>query len=589
MIVLLWLYPTQASEPTRPLFREVAAETGLTFVHDNGGRGQFYLPEIMGSGVALFDYDGDGDLDVYLVQGARGKGNRLFRNDLTIDANGRRTLRFVDVTEQAHVGLDAIGMGVAIGDYDNDGRLDIYVTNFGANVLYHNNGDGTFTDATHAAGVAVSGNTNTGANTGTSTGADASLWSTSAAFVDYDRDGWLDLFVANYVDFTPANNKICADPVGTRDYCAPNSYKPLPAHLFHNDRNGHFTDVSAAAGITRAYGNGLGVAIGDYDGDGWPDIYVANDATPNQLWINRHDGTFEDRGLLSGTALNALGNPEGSMGIASGDFDNDGDEDLFVTNLIGESHALYVNDGHANFEDQRARAGLTPMTAPFTGFGAKWFDYDLDGWLDLFVANGSVNILEKLRGEPSPFHQRNQLLHNEHHSTNDHNGTNGTNGQPPRFRDTTADAGPALQLSEVGRGAAFGDIDNDGDIDVVVSNNNGPARLLLNQATQPTPSTPRPHWLEVRLEQPSTNRYAFAARVIVERHGQPTLTRRVGTDGSYLSASDPRVHFGLGPSSTVDALIVDWPDGQRERWTNVAADRLLTLKRGTGTSIATKR
>ncbi len=600
LAVLVLLWPAQAATPSRDrdrsrsraadraeesdtsgsvLFREVAAETGLTFVHDNGGRGQFYLPEIMGSGVALFDYDGDGDLDVYLVQGrpldasasaaARGKGNRLFRNDLTIDANGRRTPRFVDVTEQAHVGLDAMGMGVAIGDYDNDGRLDMYVTNFGANVLYHNNGDGTFTDATRTAGVAVSGNANTGA--------DAPLWSTSAAFVDYDRDGWLDLFVANYVDFTSANNKVCADPVGTRDYCAPKSYKPLPAHLFHNDRNGHFTDVSATAGITRAYGNGLGVAIGDYDGDGWPDIYVANDATPNQLWMNRHDGTFEDRGLLSGTALNALGNPEGSMGIASGDFDNDGDEDLFVTNLIGESHALYVNDGHANFEDQRTRAGLTPMTAPFTGFGTKWFDYDLDGWLDLFVANGAVNILEKLRGEPFPFHQRNQLLHNEH---------NGTNGQPPRFRDTTADAGPALQRSEVGRGAAFGDIDNDGDIDILVSTNNGPVRLLLNDAA---PSTPRPHWLEVRLEQPSTNRYAFAARVTVERSGQPTLMRRVGTDGSYLSASDARVHFGLGTSAIVDTLIVDWPDSQRERWTNVAADRLVILKRGTGRSIATER
>jgi hypothetical protein len=582
---LLW--PAHAAQPASDdhggaLFREVAAETGLSFVHDNGGRGQFYLPEIIGSGVALFDYDGDGDLDVYVIQGrplddaagpGRGRGNRLFRNDLTVDANGHRTPHFVDVTEQAHVGLDAIGMGVAVGDYDNDGRLDLYVTNFGANVLYHNNGDGTFTDVTRTAGVSVG---SIGSN-------DDPRWSTSAAFVDYDRDGWLDLFVANYVDFTVANNKICTDPVGTRDYCTPKAYKPVPARLFHNDRNGHFTDVSEAAGITRAYGNGLGVAIGDYDGDGWPDIYVANDATPNQLWMNRHDGTFrsfQDSGLLSGTAVNALGNPEGSMGIASGDFDNDGDEDLFVTNLIGESHALYVNDGHGNFEDQRGRAGVTPLTAPFTGFGTKWFDYDLDGWLDLFIANGAVNILEKLRGDPVPFRQRNQLLHNERSES--HSGNR-------RFRDTTADAGAALERAEVSRGAAFGDIDNDGDIDIVVTNNNGPVRLLLNDALQNSRRSPTTsHWLEVRLEQPSTNRWAFSARVSVERHGQPTQMRRVGTDGSYLSASDARVHFGLGSAAasaaaaTIDAVIVDWPDGQRERWTAIAADSLITLKRGTG-------
>jgi enediyne biosynthesis protein E4 len=598
-----------ALTPTpRPPFREAEADTGLRFVHDNGGRGQFYLPEIMGSGAALFDFDGDGDLDVYLVQGrpldsvssgaggASGKeprGNRLFRNDLTIDANGTRTMRFVDVTEQAHVGLDAVGMGVAVGDIDNDGRLDLYVTNFGSNVLFHNNGDGTFTDIPRAAGLLDERSTPT--------------WGTSAAFVDYDRDGYVDLFVANYVDFTVANNKVCYDPVGTRDYCTPKAYKPVPARLFHNDRHGHFIDVSEASGITRAYGNGLGVSIGDYDGDGWLDIYVANDAMSNQLWINKHDGTFEDRGLLSGTAVNALGNPEGSMGIASGDFDNDGDEDLFVTNLVGESHALYVNDGRGNFEDLRGRAGLTPLTAPFTGFGTKWFDYDHDGLLDLFVANGAVNIIEKLRGEAFPFHQRNQLLHQE---------------RDGRFRDVGADAaagpggnaganadanaGEALRRSEVSRGAAFGDIDNDGDVDILVTNNNGPVRLLLNDtnamhasassnasgtgnASANASGSGNTHWLELRLEQPTTNRWAFGARVTVDRRGQPTLTRRGGTAGSYLSASDARVHFGLGAASTVDAVTVEWPDAsgpaQRERWTNVAADRIVTLKRGTGTAV----
>jgi hypothetical protein len=607
-VLLLALAPAAPSTATRAPFREAETESGLRFTHDNGGRGQFYLPEIMGSGVALFDYDGDGDLDVYLVQGrpldgAGGgtgsggspRGNRLFRNDLTIDANGARTLRFVDVTEQAHVGLDAVGMGVAVGDIDNDGRLDLYVTNFGANVLFHNNGDGTFTDITRTAGLddqrsASASNSNSGSGTSKgSTSNSSPIWGTSAAFVDYDRDGYLDLFVTNYVDFTIANNKVCYDPVGTRDYCTPKAYKPVPARLYHNDRNGHFTDVSDAAGITRAYGNGLGVSIGDYDGDGWLDIYVANDATQNQLWINKHDGTFEDRGLISGTAVNALGNPEGSMGIASGDFDNDGHEDLFVTNLIGESHALYVNDGHANFEDLRGRAGLTPLTAPFTGFGTKWLDFDHDGLLDLFVANGAVNIIEKLRGEPVPFHQRNQLLHQEHDG---------------RFKDTASDGsggsrGEALQREEVSRGAAFGDIDNDGDVDILVTNNNGPARLLLNETIARTSLTPTPtqtqtptpsHWLELRLEQPATNRWAFGARVTVDRRGLPTLTRRAGTDGSYLSASDARVHFGLGATSTIDTITIEWPNAEgalplRERWTNVPADRIMTLKRGTGTAV----
>ncbi len=285
-------------------------------------------------------------------------------------------------------------MGVAVGDYDNDGYLDLFVTSYGADTLFKNNGNGTFTDVTREAGVS-----------------DA-LWSTSAAFIDYDRDGNLDLFVANYLDFSPASNKVCHDAVGTRDYCSPRAYRPVPDRLYHNDGHGRFSDVTESSGVSKADGAGLGVATGDYNGDGWLDIYVANDATPNQLWINRHDGTFVDEGLLSGAALNAAGNPEGSMGIASGDFDRDGDEDLFVTNIVGETFALYVNDGHGNFEDARARTGLAAPTAAFTGFGTDWFDYDNDGWPDLFVANGAVNIIEAQRGQPLPFRMRNQLFHN---------------------------------------------------------------------------------------------------------------------------------------------------------------------------------
>jgi len=535
-----------------PIFIESAAGTGLVFTHVNGASGHFYLPEVMGSGVALFDYDNDGDLDVFLVQGgalgaasAGGPTSRLFRNDLTVGADGKRTLHFTDVTERAHAGVRGYGMGVAVGDYDNDGFLDLFVTGFGSTALLHNNGNGTFTDVTKEAGVG-----------------DAE-WTTSAAFVDYDRDGYLDLFVARYVDFTIAGNKLCNDSAGARDYCSPRAFHPVPDRLFRNDGHGHFLDVTAAAGITRAYGNGLGVASGDYNGDGWLDFYVANDGTPNQLWINHRDGTFADEGLLSGAAVNTAGNPEGSMGIASGDFDLDGDEDLFVTNIVRESSVLYLNDGRGNFEDVRARSALGPLTAAFTGFGTDWIDYDNDSWPDLFVANGAVNIVESERGEPLPYRMKNQLFHNTGKG---------------RFEETSAAGGPAFARAEIGRGAAFGDIDNDGDVDIVVTNNGGPVRLLLNQMGAGS------HWLQVRLDQQPGNRFGFGAFVGVERAGRPTLWRRVRTDGSYLSASDVRVHFGLGSSPAVAAVVVQWPDGARERWTDVRGDGVVTLRRGTASS-----
>jgi hypothetical protein len=535
-------------EAAEPPFIDAADATGLTFTHHNGAAGKFAIAEVMGAGVALLDYDGDDDLDVWLVEGgpidaARGAQSRLFRNDLAVDASGRRTLRFTDVTARAGITPHGYGMGAATGDYDNDGDPDVYVTAFGHNALYRNNGDGTFSDVTAAARV------------------DDPRWSTSAAFVDYDRDGDLDLIVVNYLDFTLAGNKLCYDTTGARDYCGPRSFQPVPSRLFRNDGNGVFSDASAASGIAGVYGAGLGVTVGDYNNDGWLDLYIANDATPNQLWINQKNGTFADDGPLSGVAVNAAGNPEGSMGVASGDYDGDGDEDLFVTNIAGETFALYQNDGRGAFDDVRVRAGVGRPTAAFTGFGTEWIDYDSDGWLDLIAVNGAVNMVERLRGQPNPFRMRSLLFHNDGDG---------------RLRDVSAEAGPAILHEAVSRGAAVGDIDNDGDPDVVVTINGGPARLLLAQAPRAN------HWMRLRLEQPTGNRLAMGARVGVERTGRPTLWRRVRTDGSYLSASDPRVHVGLGPSATIDGVVVTWPDGVRERFTSVDRDRTVTLRRGAG-------
>jgi len=537
----------------------VAEEVGLKFHHFTGATGEFYMPEIMGAGVALFDYDNDRDLDVYLIQGATfdpaqdprhakfpppagwKPGNRLFRNLLS--ETGK--LQFVDVTEQAGVGHVGYGMGVAVGDYDNDGFQDLYVTNFGRNVLYHNNGDGTFTDVTAKAGV------------------DDPRWSTSAAWVDYDRDGHLDLFVANYLDFTVKGNKHCFAPTGDRDYCTPKMYQPIPARLFHNRGDGTFEDVTEAAGIGAAIGPGLGVACADFNGDGWPDIYVANDGSAAHLWINQRNRTFKEQSLLAGAAYSVDGLPQAGMGVTAGDFDGDGDEDIFKTNLTNEGANLYVNDGRGNFYDASAEFGLLLPTFPYTGFGTEWFDYDNDGRVDLFIANGAVNRKESLRRSPYPFGQPNQLFHNE--------------GQGKKFREMSAIAGPAFATSEVSRGAAFGDIDNDGAIDIVVTNNNGAVRLLLNQSR----FLNRNHWLLVRLEAVHGNRFGVGAKVEVRQRGRKLL-RRAHADASYLSANDIRVHFGLGEDAKIEEITVHWPSGECEAWNRIQADRIVTIRQGSG-------
>ncbi len=541
-----------------PVFREAARETGLDFHHFIGATGEYFFPEIMGSGVGMFDYDGDGDLDLYFVQGAMldpakevsqsvfpfaGEGpprNRLFRNEL----NPAGELRFTDVTREAGVGDPGYGMGMAVGDYDNDGHPDLYLTNFGSNVLYRNGGDGTFTDVTRDAGV------------------DDPRYSASSTFLDYDSDGDLDLYVANYVSFTIKGNRRCGEE--RRDYCAPGVYQPLPDRLFRNEGNGRFTDRSEEAGLGRSFGAGLGVVAVDLDLDGRVDVYVANDGTPNQLWINQGDGTFQDQGLVSGTAYNIDGVAEAGMGVTAADFDGDGDDDLFVTHNKKETNTLYLNGRQRGFADATSRFGLANPSVPYSGFGTLWFDYDNDGWLDLFVANGAVVMDDRQPADsPYPYAQENQLFRGD-----------GTG----RSREIGSDvAGSALELVEVSRGAAFGDIDNDGDVDIAVSNNNGPARLLLNQVGS------RNHWLGVRLEgEEGVKSAVYQARVALFREGHKPLWRRCHADGSYLSANDSRVLFGLGSSNHVGRVEVHWADGLCESWSGVAVNRYVTLRRRSG-------
>jgi hypothetical protein len=541
--------------PEPPLFRDVAAGTGLDFRHVSFATNQHYMPEIMGPGVALFDYDNDGDLDVYLIQGTPldptrkqlnslpsgwKPGNRLYKNLLAETGE----LKFVDVTEQAGVGHVGYGMGVAVGDYDNDGLLDLYVTNFGRNVLYHNNGNGTFTEVARHAGV------------------DDPHWSTSAAWVDFDNDGWLDLFVCNYVDFTVEGNRGCFSPAGQPDYCTPKMYHAVPSRLFRNLRNGKFEDVTEAAGIDRAYGPALGVLCADVNGDGHIDIYVANDTAANQLWLNQGNGTFRESAIDGGVAYSMDGLAKAGMGVALADVENSGGQVLLVTNLSREGVTAFRGDKSGQFDDVTAELGLLQPTFGFTGFGAIWLDYDNDGWLDLFIANGGVTIGQSALKGSSPYAQRNQLFHNEERGK--------------RFRETSHLGGSAFQIPGVYRGAACGDIDNDGKLDLVIANNDGPVRLLRNE------SQTRNHWLTVKLESPKTNRFAIGARVAIFNSGQKPVWRSVHTDSSYLSAQDVRVHFGLGEQSSFEAVLVEWPDHTQERFEGIKPDRIVTLRQGTG-------
>lgn len=562
--------PAAETSDTVPLFTDIAAEAGLDFVHENGRSGQRYFVEPVGAGAVLADFDGDGDLDAFLVQGhlldpnavdsAAAKtrtGGRLFRNDLeTTDApDSPSRLRFIDVTENSGLRAEGYGMGAATGDFDNDGRIDLYLTNFGANQLWRNVSsidELRFEDVTAAAGV------------------DDPRWSTSASFADLDGDGWLDLYVANYVDFTLARHRSCRSPGGRLDYCGPQSYEGEPDRLFWNRGDGTFEDITAVAGVLDSPSSGLGVVAADFDRDGRLDLYVANDLRRNFQWQNLGGSPphFENVALESGSAVSMLGHAQASMGVVAGDVDNDGDDDLFMTHLSTDTNTYYQNDGHGLFYDRSAASGLGAPSLDGTGFGTALIDIDNDGWLDVVVANGAVKIIEaQVRsGESYPLKQVNQLFVNRA----------GTFTEVP-----TAQAGESFGQLEVSRGIAVGDVDNDGCSDVLLANNEGPARLLHNSCTNGHA------WIGLQLHT-RTGRDALGAQVEVVRADGSRLWRRAATDGSYLSASDPRVLVGLGApvdpgaQTEVDTVRVLWPSGRREIWAGLSAGVYHTLTEGEG-------
>jgi hypothetical protein len=551
---LCLLLPTLwgSAQERASLFVDITEESGPGFTHLNGATGELLLPEVIGAGGALFDYDNDGDLDLFAVQGGSLRGSesrvpspesrridssRLFRNDLRVNADGTRSIRFTDVTDRSGIVAIGYGMGAATGDYDNDGWVDLYVTYLGSNRMFRNNGDGTFSDVT------------------TKTGTDDTRWSTSATFFDYDRDGWLDLFVVNYVNFSVDMKRACFSAGSARDYCNPVVYEPVPGKLFHNNRDGTFSDVTARTGVGRSFGHGLGAFAADFNDDGWTDLYVANDGDPNQLWINKGGSSFTDEGLLTGVALSRTGMPQGSMGIDAGDVDGDGDDDLFVTNLDNESNTLYRNVGKGLFEDRTVEMGVFKLG--LTGFGTRFIDADNDGWLDLVAVNGAVRHLaaQAQRGDPYPLKQPKLFFRN-----------NSGKG----FVDASAHAGPAFQALEVSRGLSMGDLDNDGDSDLIVFNNSGKPRVLANQ-------TRGRHWLGVRVV--DGRRDAVNARLELVRRGG-SLWRRVQTDGSYCAASDPRVLFGLAGETASQTIRVHWPGGKAEEFRDLAVDRYWVLEAG---------
>src|SRR5467141_1689154 len=535
--------PGDPAKPFPGKFVDITARSGVNFRYQASHTSKKYLPETMGAGVALFDYDNDGRLDIFLVNGApladpTPKGNvpqktgpqywnRLFHQ--------KQDGTFEEVTEKAGLQGAGYGMGVAVGDYDNDGFEDLYVTAYGGNKLYHNNGDGTFTDVTEKAGVGGSG------------------WSTSAAWVDLDNDGLLDLVVLRYVQWDFDDIWCGEHKEGFRSYCHPDIFQPITPLVYHNDGNGHFTEVSQKIGLSKP-GKGLGIAIADYDRDGHIDLFVANDSMVEFLYHNKGDGTFEEVGLLSQVAVDSDGRTYAGMGVDFADYNNDGWPDLIITDLANQRYALYQNNGDSTFTYSSFSSGVARATMLHSGWGIRFLDYDNDGWKDLLVAQG--HDLDTVELNYPNLHYREPMLLLPNTGKD--------------FVDVSADSGAIFHQSWLGRGMAIGDIDNDGRLDAVVTTNDGPVHILHN-ATQ-TPN----HWLTLKLVGHKSNRDAIGAEIkLVEEKSQQFAT--VTTASSYLSSSDKRVHFGLGLETIAKKVEIRWPSGIVQTLENVRGDQILQV------------
>jgi hypothetical protein len=547
--------PPATSAPAGPraaagaaLFEDVTERSGISFRHTTGATGEKYLPETIGSGVCVLDFDSDRRPDIYFVSGSElpppsGGGvsrNRLYRN--------RGDGTFEDVTAASGTGAPGYGLGCAVGDFDSDGRPDLYVTNFGPNVLYRNRGDGTFENVTE------------------STGTGDPSFSTGATFVDIDNDGDLDLYVVNYMTYRLADNKYCGElKPGFRAYCGPESYPGRADVLYRND-GGRFTDVSQSAGVADPEGRGLGVVAFDYDADGDQDLYVANDGMANFLYRNDGRGRFHEVGLLAGVALSEEGKTQAGMGVDYGDFDGDGRPDLFVANLSFQASALYRNNGDGTFDERSFPSGLAGPTHLMTGYGAGFFDFDNDGWPDLFQANGNMLDNVELYYDNVTFKEPSQLFRNR---------GNGT------FEEVTRTAGPDLAVPRVGRGSAFLDFDGDGNVDLVMSTMGDEARLFRNRGMAGR------HHLDLLLSGRVSNRSGFGARVVLQAGGR-SQSREAHASSGFASQSESGVHFGLGEAARIDRLEVKWPSGKIDRIPPPAVDRTVEIVEGSGRAVPVK-
>jgi hypothetical protein len=534
---LAWRAPDAASAVQ---FVEATSTAGLKFVHNSGRAGKKFLPETMGSGGAFVDLNGDGWLDVVLVNGKdwTPKGKRSFSAVYRNNGNGT----FTDVTTASGFDVEMYGMGVAAGDYDNDGRDDLYVTTLEGDRLFHNEGNFRFRDVTKASGIVNA------------------HFGTSAAWLDYDRDGKLDVFVANYVQWTAAADVYCSLDGTNKSYCTPESYKGTPSKLFHNLGAGKFEDVTGKAGVGDPTSKSLGIAVLDYDGDGWPDIFVANDTQPNKLYRNNGNGTFTEKGVAAGVAFSEDGVARGAMGADAADYDRSGRPHLLVGNFANQMLALYRNEGNGLFVDEAPSSTVGRASLLSLAFGVFFFDYDLDGQQDIFAVNGHIEE-EIARVQPKVLYKQIPLMFR--------------NLGKGRFDSVGASLGAAFNVPQVGRGAAYGDYDRDGDLDILLINNQGPARLLRNDGGN------KNHWLTIRTVGTKANRDGIGAVVRVES-ASGVQTQTVHSGSSYCSQSDLALTFGLGPDTTVKSVDVVWPSGTKDRVTGVAANQFVRLQEGIG-------